>query len=151
MTTVLIPIVLLFFVAAWLLATALVARLGGWRELAERYEAPYGFEPERRLRFQSLVLRRVSWFPARYRGSVTVGLGTAGLALAPIAVFRFRHPPLLIPWTAIARCEDGSLLGFGWKDVAVRDVEPTLRFYGAVGDAVEAEWRRFAPPEDDRR
>jgi len=138
------------FAILWLLVTGLIAAAGGWGGLAERYAAPYGFEPERRLRFQTVLLRRLRWFPARYRGSMNVGLGTAGLHLAPLAVFRFHHPPLLIPWSAIAGCEDGSALGLRWMDVTVRDVEPTLRFYGRVGGAVEEEWRR-ASSADDRR
>lgn len=151
MMPVLIAIAPLCFVATWLLATAIVARIGGWRELAERYEAQDGAEPERRYRFQSVVLRRVSLFPARYRGSVHIGLGAAGIQLAPVFVFRFQHPPLLIPWPAITRCEAGALLGFGWHDVEVRDATPTLRFYGKVGEEIAAEWSRWGAGRDGSR
>lgn len=138
------------FVVLWLFVTGLVAALGGWGALAERYAAPYGFEPERRLRFQNVVLRRFRLIPARYRGSMNVGLGAAGLHLVPVAVFRFRHPPLLVPWDAVTGCEDGSTLGVRWMDVTVRDAEPSLRFYGKLGDAVEEAWRRSSTTDDRR-
>jgi hypothetical protein len=140
----------LAFVLLWLFVTGLAAALGGWGRFAERCAAPDGYEPEQRLRFQTVLLRRFRWFPARYRGCMNVGTGAAGLHLAPLAIFRFRHPPLLIPWNAVVSCEDGSALGFRWMDVTVRDVEPTLRFYGRVGDAVEEAWRRSSPADDRR-
>ena len=150
MVAVLAPLSLVLFVVLWMLVVAVVARIGGWRALAERYEDPGSAEPERRHRFQSVVLRRVALIPARYRGSVHIGIGAAGLFLTPVLVFRFQHPPLLIPWTAIARCEEGSLLGLRWVAVEVRDATPTLRFYGRMGEEVMADWRR-ATSEGDRR
>lgn len=132
----------LLFVAVWLAVTALAARLGGWRAIAERHEAPYGYEPERRHRFQSVVVRKVMWFPARYRGVTTVGLGAGGLYLSLWPMLRFQHPALLIPWNAIARCEDGAMLGIRWLDVELREVETRLRFYGRIGETIQEAWQR---------
>jgi hypothetical protein len=132
----------IFFVALWLAITALAARLSGWRAVAERCPAPPGYEPERRHRFQSVVVRRVFWFPARYRGVTTVGLGAGGLYLSLLALFRYQHPPLLIPWNAIARCEDGAMLGVRWLDVELREVDTRLRFYGRIGETIQEEWQR---------
>ncbi len=36
-----------------------------------------------------------------YRSCVTVGLNTTGLYMAPWAIFRAGHPPLLIPWSEL--------------------------------------------------
>ncbi len=149
MTAVLIALAVVAFPVIWLSVVAVVARIGGWRALAERYEDTGSAEPEQRFRFGSVVLRR--WLPARYRGSVHIGLGAAGLFLTPLFVFRFQHPPLRIPWTAVARCEDGSLLGFRWVDVELKDESPTLRFYGKVGDEVTEAWRRSGAASDWRR
>jgi hypothetical protein len=77
---------------------------------------------------------------------VTLSLSSAGLHLAILLVFRFHHPPLLIPWSAIVRCEEGSLLGFRWTEVEVRDADPLIRIYAGAGAAVAAEWRRQAKP-----
>lgn len=148
MTTIVVLVSLPAFVVSWLLITGLVSVLGGWRALAERYQAPDGFdvEPEERFRFRNILLRRLPWFPARYRGCVTLSLSSAGLHLAILFVFRFHHPPLLIPWSAIVRCEEGSLLGFRWTEVEVRDADPLIRIYAGAGAAVAAEWRRQAKP-----
>jgi hypothetical protein len=148
MTTVLVILAPLAFVVIWILTTGFIATLGGWHSLADRYAAPDGFAvaPDQRFRFRSIFLRRLPWFPARYRGCVTVSLTPAGLHLAVLVVFRFRHPPLLIPWTAIVRCEQGAFLGFGWTDVASRDADPVIRIYAGAGAAVAEEWRRQAKP-----
>lgn len=151
MTPVLIALAVVAFPIIWMSVIAVVARIGGWRTLAERYEDTGSTEPERRYRFQSVVLRRVSFIPARYRGSVNIGIGAAGLFLRPVLVFRFQHPPLHIPWGAVASCEDGSLLGFRWVDVEVTDASPTLRFYGTVGDEVMEAWRRHGAERGGRR
>jgi len=147
MTMVVALLAPLAFAATWILATGLISLLGGWHATADRYGAPDGFEvaPEQRLRFRSVLLRRLPLFPARYRGCVTISLTPVALHLAVLAVLRFRHPPLLIPWTAITGCEEGSALGFRWTDVEVRDADPIFRFYGSTGDAVAREWRRLGP------
>lgn len=144
MTTVVALVAPLAFVVIWVLTTGFISMIGGWHALADRYGAPDGFEvePEQRLRFRSILLRRLPWFPARYRGCVTISLTPAGCHLAVLFVFRFRHPPLLIPWSAMARCEEGSLLGFRWTDVEVRDADPVIRIYAGAGAAVANEWRR---------
>lgn len=38
---------------------------------------------------------------ASYNGCLIVGCCAEGLYLATMPLFRFRHPPLLIPWTEI--------------------------------------------------
>jgi hypothetical protein len=141
------------FVAIWLLAMALASRLGGWHALADRFAAPEGFAvaPEQRLRFRSIVLRRLPLFPARYSGCVTVGLTSVGLYLGVLAILRFRHPPLLIPWNAIRQCEEDAFLGLHWTDVEVRDADPVIRVVGAAGEAVAQEWRRAGPGGDTGR
>ena len=144
MTTIVALVSLVAFVVSWLVITGGISVLGGWHGLAARYAEPDGFdvEPEQRFRFRSILLRRLPWFPARYRGCVTVSLTPLGCHLAVLVVFRFRHPPLLIPWSAMVRCEEGSLLGFRWTDVEVRDADPVIRIYASAGAAVAAEWRR---------
>jgi len=137
------PILLpFFFVGIWLLAIGLLAAVGGWRSLAASYAAPEGFEPEpeNRYRFRSIQLRSGFLLRSNYRGSMTVGLTSQGLYLVPFVLFRFLHKPLLIPWTAITDCDEGSFLWMQWIDMTVRD-RPVIRVYGAVGDAAWGQWR----------
>jgi hypothetical protein len=131
------------FVAVWLLATGLASLLSGWHGLAEQYPAPDGFEAptERSYRFRTVQFVRVAGLPARYGSCVTVSLAPGGLHLAVLGIFRFRHPPMLIPWTAIRRCEDGSFFGFRYIAVEVRDADPVIRIFGDVGEAAAEAWR----------
>jgi hypothetical protein len=133
-----------FFAVIWFLATSLIAVVGGWRSLAANHRAPEGFlpSPEERHRFKSMLLRRFVIFPARYRSCITVGLTPKGLYLSPFVLFRFQHPPLLIPWEAIRECEKGSFLWNRWIDLEARSGGPTIRLYGSTGDAVATEWNR---------
>jgi hypothetical protein len=143
----------LAFVAVWLLGTGIASLLSGWHALAEQYPEPDGFEapPERRHRFRTVQFVRLAALPARYGSSVTVTLAPGGLHLAVLAIFRFRHPPLLIPWGAIRDCEEGSFFGFRYTEVEVRDADPVIRIFGGVGDEVAAEWRRHGPSGNARR
>jgi hypothetical protein len=148
MTVLIAVLAPLLFVVIWILVTGILSYIGGWHALADRYAAPEDVDvtAEQRFRFRSILLRRIPLVPARYRGCVTISLTSAGCHLAVLFVFRFRHPPLLIPWTAIVRCEEGSLLGFGWTDVEVRDADPVIRIFGGPGQAVAEEWRRRSRP-----
>jgi hypothetical protein len=85
----LLPLALLTLLAV----CAAMARLGGWGSLALRYRA--GAEPEgTTFRMQSA---RFGWVD--YNGCLKVVVARAGLYLAPFPLFRFGHPPLLIPWS----------------------------------------------------
>ena len=132
----------LFAVALWLLVAALIALVGGWGSLASAYGAPEGFELDRaaRFRFRSIQLRRGMLLPANYSSIITVGLTEAGLYLVPLMLFRFRHPPLLIPWREITDCQGGSFLWLHWVDMTPR-IGPIIRLYGSIADDVWGEWR----------
>ncbi len=80
---------------------------------------------------------------------MTLGLAVEGLYLAPLGVFRFLHPPLLIPWSAIAECEDGSFLWWRWTDVHLRDGGPRVRLYGQLAESAADLWREYRdrPPK----
>jgi hypothetical protein len=86
-------------VPAWLaLMMAILALLSwasGWRALARRYRGdaiPDG------LQF-SMQWVRVGWVD--YNGCVTYRVCPQGLYVALWRFFRFMHPPLLIPWSAL--------------------------------------------------
>jgi hypothetical protein len=134
---------LLFFIAVWLLVSALIALLGGWTSLAASYPAPDEFQVplDRRFRFRSIQVRRNWWWPAQYSNVMTIGLAPDGVYLAPFLLLRFLHKPLLIPWSAIADCSGDSFLWVRWVDVTLREDGPAIRLYGDPGEAVWGEWR----------
>jgi hypothetical protein len=93
-----------FFIAfpvLWCLVSAMLSAIGGWWMLAMRFRAE-GLPPAGRrwLVWGSLGV-------VAYRSCLIVGHSEAGLHLAVLPPFRLFHPPLLIPWAAIARRERG--------------------------------------------
>jgi hypothetical protein len=79
-------------VVCWLFVTFLLSRLGGWRRLALQYRLP-GTYSGKVWRFQS---GKFNW--AGYNNCLSVGANETGLYISPLFIFRFCHPPLLIPW-----------------------------------------------------
>src|SRR2546423_7080663 len=117
------------------------AAIGGWLCLAEKYAAREDFEVKsaERFRFRSLQLRAKALLPANYITMITIGLTSEGLYLIPSLLFRFRHTPLLIPWTEITECHTGSFLWVQWMDITLR-VGAVIRLYGRVANAAWSDW-----------
>ncbi len=84
------------FVALWCGVCLLLSRVSGWHRLAQLYPgtATPGGQP-----FGPMgVLMGL----ARYKGCVVCHTGPEGLHLGVLRIFQLGHPPLLIPWSAIA-------------------------------------------------
>jgi hypothetical protein len=143
----LIPLFPLFFATLWLFITGLLAQVGGWSELARLYREPEGTvrDPVRSFRTATLDLRR-GWFPlpANYSNCAIVEVASAGVHLRTWAPFRFRHPPLLIPWRQIERLEPGTILFFRTLAICPRGTAVRIRLYGKPADAVEEAWSQLA-------
>jgi hypothetical protein len=68
---------------------------GSWQQLA----ATYGYREKfvgQTWKFQYVAVNR-----SEYKNSVTVGINSTGLYLAPFSLFRTGHPPILIPWAEL--------------------------------------------------
>jgi hypothetical protein len=79
------------------------ARLSGWNRLARLYRAPD--EPAGR-RFERVTF----CMNARcYRRIGTIAMGSEGLHMQLHPLFRFLHPPLLIPWRNLKTSPAGSI------------------------------------------
>jgi hypothetical protein len=82
-------------VCVWFAICIVAAWVGGWARLAQSYRAAY--RPEgRKFRMQSVGF---DW--ANYGNCVTILVSRDGLYLAVWPLFRFSHPPLLLPWSAL--------------------------------------------------
>jgi len=103
-------IVLLAVIAAplfWLLLTGLIARVGGWAALAKAH--PARVQPRGKT-FRGLSLQIL---PATsYGGCITAVFSPDGLYLVPFFLFRFGHPPLLVPWKQVGAPVEQRILGF---------------------------------------
>jgi len=91
-------------VAVWVAILNVLARIGGWATLAERYPAAGAFDGDRWW-FQNAQLR----WRVNYGGVLTVGASPRGLYLSVLLPFRIAHPPLFIPWTDITVSERKGL------------------------------------------
>jgi hypothetical protein len=128
----------LFFLALWLVACALLSFIGGWHELSQRFESTESLEGER-FSFRSAT---IGWgaFPVSYRSSLFVTVGRRGMALSILFPFRFLHPRLVIPWSAIERCEPVRYWFTRHVAVHVIGFRRKLLFRGAVGDRILQGW-----------
>jgi hypothetical protein len=98
------------FVGMWLAIGALFAQMSGWSELANEF--PGKFRPEGpRLRRQVVKLGSVN-----ENGVTTLVLSTAGLFLESIFLFRFRRPPVLVPWPALRYLGERRFLWQRWHE-----------------------------------
>jgi hypothetical protein len=136
------------FGCAWFGVIALLSTIGGWRSLAENYRVPGDFElnPAERFRFKSVQMRGHAFLPVNYGNSVTVGITARGLYLAPMILFRFMHPPLLIPWREIVDWEEGGFLWGKWVQADIRTEGPCIRLPWGIGDLARYQWRQARLP-----
>ena len=86
----------IYFLFLWLLVGAVVSFIGGWFSLAKVYRTQVAFHGAK-WRMQS---GRMRWL-ANYNNVLTLGVSQQGLYLASMFLFRFMHPPLLVPWSEI--------------------------------------------------
>jgi hypothetical protein len=87
----------IYFLAMWCSVCALLSWIDGGTALAKRFRLRSAFIGER-WRYQSGQMR---WH-VNYGNCLTVGCSPKGLYLATMPLFKFRHPPLLIPWEEIS-------------------------------------------------
>ncbi len=95
----------------WMLVTGLLAVLSGWPALAAAF--PGGPRPVgEAIRGQVLGTGRVQ------EKNVTTAIPTAGgLYLYPMVLFRYRRPPVLVPWTMVRYLESHQLLWARWHEI----------------------------------
>lgn len=142
-----IPLYLVFCAAVCLLVTDMKAKLGGWSELARHYRDPE--EPPRGgfvvLAGSTVSLRRERMpLPMSYPRCVTLTVSGTGLHLRVLFALRFRHPPLLIPWTQVERVEPGTAPFFRLLTVHPRGTDTHIHLSGRAAAAVAEAWERRA-------
>lgn len=117
---------LILFVCAWLFISWFIAHAGGWSTLANKYKATC--EPPQHL--HNFCSATLNW-SANYQGVLRIGFLPEGLYLVPFFLFRFAHPPLLIPWSDITEANDSSRwfkrFSIGNPAIAVMMVTPGMR------------------------
>jgi hypothetical protein len=82
------------FVATWFGSLHLIARVGGWRDLARVYRVEMPMELARQWRNKYGKMRNATG----YNGCLNIGANSMGMQLSLWSLFRPAHPPLFIPW-----------------------------------------------------
>lgn len=106
------------FLCLWGAICGSLSRLGGWFALSRRFPAsdkPVG------MRF-GMQSGGFGWVD--YNGCLTIHVGQEGLGLSIWPLFRFTHPPLLLPWNELHVLEVRPGKWFGTVKMAVG--EPPL-------------------------
>jgi hypothetical protein len=93
------PVILfpLFFIIVWLFVSFALSKVGGWSALADRFRFTGQFYGTK-WKWQSAQMRCT----INYNGCLILGSNETGLYLWTMPLFRFKHPPLLIPWSEIS-------------------------------------------------
>jgi hypothetical protein len=93
----LVAIIPLYFLFLWLLVGAIISYVGGWFSLSQVYRTRVPFDGAK----WGGQSGRMRGGLANYNNVLTVGASQRGLYLTCMFLFRFMHPPLLVPWSEI--------------------------------------------------
>lgn len=126
------------FVMFWLAICGALSLIGGWYELSHRFKNNETIDGER-FRFRSGV---IGWraFPVSYRSCLFATVGSKGVALSILFPFRFLHPRLVIPWSAVERCERVRFWFMNQVAIHVAGFNRRLLFSGALGRKIFEVW-----------
>jgi len=127
-------VVLLVVALLWLGVCALLARVGGWSTLAGPYRAKYPAVGER-FRFVSASMGKAH-LPVNYKGCLFMVVNRHGLHISLLFPFRFRSPPLFIPWSAVESVTEKPLLRTFGVAIKLRDCWPIIRVPGRAAHVI---------------
>jgi len=128
------------FVILWLAVLGILSIFGGWHEVAERFSNGKSLEGER-FRFRSGA---IGWklFPVNYGNCLFATVGRDGFALSIFFLVRFMHPRLVIPWSAVDRCEAVKFWFVNYIGVHFTGFSRRLLFRGSLGKKILDTWAR---------
>ena len=132
-----------YFVALWLVIGAIISSLGGWLSLSKLYRMQIEFGGAKWGRQSG----RMRWL-TNYNNVLTLGASRDGLYLAMNFLFRFMHPPLLIPWAEIkVRKSKGWFFEYVTFTMG-REMEIPLRIRAKLADLIKNEAGNNWPVEE---
>jgi hypothetical protein len=126
-------------VVLWLAFSGFLSIFGGWHELAERFSDGKFLDGER-FRFRSGAIGG-KLFPVNYGNCLFVTVGREGFALSVFLLFRFMHPTLVIPWSAVERCEPVRFFLVHYVAVYVTGFKRRILFSGNMGEKILDTWK----------
>src|SRR5579863_9342449 len=85
-----------YFVLLWISVAAIISFVGGWFALSRVYRTRLPFQGTKWTMQSGQMRWRVN-----YNRALTFGASPQGFYMASMFLFRFMHPPLLVPWSEI--------------------------------------------------
>src|SRR5882762_10098419 len=122
------------FVAGWFTISGLLAHLGGWASLAQRFranEVPSGD----RFRFLSGSMGN-RYLPVNYGGCLFATVNRTGPHLSIFFLLRFQSPPLFIPWNEVESVTEKRLLFIRYTVIQIRKHWARISLRGRVAQCV---------------
>jgi hypothetical protein len=135
------PLGLALFVTMFVATVAALSVVLGWRAFAQRFPAT-GRPAGDAFHFASASMRADN-LPAGYGGCLTVTVGDAGIWISMFFLFRFLHPTIFVPWSAIDSVVEESFFFSRRTVVAIRGFDRRLGLVGAAGERVGATFERM--------
>jgi len=126
------------FVVFWFAICGGLSVIGGWYQLGERFKSDEPLDGER-FRFRSAA---IGWcgLPVSYGSCLFATVGSEGIALSILFLFRFLHPRLVIRWSAVERCENVRFWLMNRVAVYVAGFNRRLLFGGTLGSKILETW-----------
>jgi hypothetical protein len=128
----------------WTCVVAAIGYFGGWHKLAQSFRAEQTTfridTPTNKKRFRCASMSLgPKHFPVNYGNCLTIHVSDEGISIRIWPMFRPMHPPLLVRWPDIERCErEVYFLNFTRTAVYLKRVRHPLRFHGAAGREIFA-------------
>ena len=133
----------LYLLCLWMLVSAIVSLIGGWFSLARVYRTRVPFNGAK-WRMQSGQMRYI----VGYNNALTIGASPQGLYLASVFLFRFMHPPLLVPWSDVkVRKKKGWVFEYVIFTMG-RELAIPLRIRGRLGANLQEAAGKCWPVEE---
>jgi hypothetical protein len=133
----------LYFLCLWMLVGALISVVSGWFSLARVYRTRVPFDGAK-WRMQSGQMRYIMG----YNNVLTIGASPQGLYLASMFLFRFMHPPLLIPWSEVkVQRKKGWVFEYVTFTLG-HELAIPLRIRGKLGQNLQAAAGKYWPIEE---
>ncbi len=122
------------FVVMWVLILGVLAVLGSWRELGQRFRSGSKIDGER-YRFVSGSLGK-GYFPVNYSSCLFVTANRSGFELSILFLFRVFHPRLFIPWSSVESVRREKHWFFNYTAVYLHGFSKRLLLSGRVGQRI---------------
>ena len=122
------------FIGGWLLILFLLSVLGGWHALSKRYKSSSNFSGKL-FRFVSGSLGN-KIFPVSYSSCLSVSIGSDGIGLSVLPLFRFFHPKLLLPWSSVSDCKQEKFWFRTCTTISLSESNVPIRLFGRAGQEI---------------